>query len=92
MIVKLATEYIYGNAIRDASGLVDIKDFTNATDLNNISEELNKKVRTLLLPEFKKQVRKADTLEVFGAIELNKEHINFNFLELIPMRINILRK
>src|SRR6185295_9781069 len=29
MTVILATEYIYGNAIRDASSLVDIKDFSN---------------------------------------------------------------
>src|SRR5688572_11245788 len=27
MTIMLATEYIYGNAIRDASGLLDIKDF-----------------------------------------------------------------
>ncbi len=91
MIVKLATEYVYGNSIRDASGLVDIKDFTNTTDLNNISEELNKMVRSTVLPAFKKQVKEGDKLEITGAVEFNKEHINFNFLEIIPVRIKILQ-
>lgn len=92
LLINLATEYVYGNAIRDASALVDIKDFTNAMDLNNISEELNKTVRTNVLPSFKKQVKEGDKIEVIGAIEINKEHIKLNDLELIPVRITILPK
>lgn len=90
MRIKLATEFIYGNAIRDASGLLDIKDFSNTTDLNNISEELNKTVRTAVLPSFKKQVKAGDKIEVTGAIEVNKEHIRLNELELLPVRLKIL--
>src|SRR5688572_19443211 len=30
----IATEFIYGNVIRDASGLVQLKDFSNTNDLN----------------------------------------------------------
>lgn len=87
MKIKIATEFVYGNAIRDASGLLDIKDFSNTTDLNNISEELNKTVRTVVLPSFKKQVKAGDKIEVTGAIEVNKEHIRLNELELLPVRI-----
>lgn len=88
--VTLATEYIYGNAIRDASGLLDIKDFTNTTDLNNISEQLNATVRNVILPPFKKSVKTGDTIEATGAIEFNKEHIRVTDLELIPVRLKIL--
>jgi len=91
MTIRLVTEYVYGNALRDASGLVDIKDFTNTADLNNISEELNKTVRISVLPEFKKQVKQGDKIEVTGAVEFNKEHINFKDMELIPARIKILK-
>jgi len=87
--LRLATEYIYGNAIRDASKLVDIRDFENTADLNNVSEQLNKKVRSSILPPFKKQVKQGDRIEVTGAVEFNKEHIRFNDLELIPVRLNI---
>jgi predicted lipoprotein len=90
MKIKMATEFVYGNAIRDASGLMDIRDFANTTDLNNISEELNKTVRTAVLPSFKKQVKAEDKVEVTGAIEINKEHIRLNELELLPVRIKIL--
>jgi predicted lipoprotein len=90
MNVRLATEYVYGNAIRDASGLLDIKDFTSTTELNNVSEELNKTIRKVVLPEFKKQVKAGDSIEVTGAVEINQEHIRLNELELIPARLKIL--
>ena len=89
--VKLATEFIYGNAIRDASGLVDVKDFPNTMDLNNISEELNKMVRKTVLPPFKMAVKKGDKISVIGAIEIHKEHIKWNELEIIPVQLQIIQ-
>ncbi len=89
MKAVLATEYIYGNAIRDASALVDVKDFPNTSDLNSISEEMNKIVRTTVLPSFKKEVKKGDKVNVIAAVELNKEHIKWNGLELLPVRLQI---
>jgi len=91
MTAKLATEFIYGNAIRDASGLVDVKDFPNTMDLNNISEELNKMVRKTVLPPFKTAVKKGDKIIVNGAIEIHKEHIKWNELEIIPVRLQVLQ-
>jgi len=91
MRVKLATEFIYGNAIRDASALVDVKDFPNTMDLNNISEELNKMVRKSVLPPFKEKVKKGDKISVTGAIEINKEHLRWTELEIIPIRLQIVQ-
>jgi len=91
MMAKLATEFIYGNAIRDASGLVDVKDFPNTMDLNNISEELNKMVRKTVLPPFKAAVKKGDKIIVTGSIEIHKEHIKWNELEIIPVRLQVLQ-
>lgn len=91
MTAKLATEFIYGNAIRDASGLVDVRDFPNTMDLNNISEELNKMVRNTILPPFKAAVKKGDKLIVTGAIEIHKEHIKWSELEIIPVQLQIVQ-
>jgi len=91
MTVKLATEFIYGNAIRDASGLVDVKDFPNTMDLNNISEELNKMVRKTVLPLFKAAVKKGDKVIVTGAIEIHKEHVKWSELEIIPVQLQIIQ-
>jgi predicted lipoprotein len=85
----LATEFIYGNAIRDASGLVQVKDYPNTNDLNSISEALNKIVRTEVVPSFKSAIKKGNILNVVAAIELNKEHIHWQGLEFLPLRISI---
>ena len=87
--VNLATEFIYGNAIRDASGLVAVKDFPNTAELNSISEALNKIIRTEVLPAFKSAVKKGDMVHVVGAVELNKDHIHWQGLELLPLRLQI---
>ena len=94
--VTITTEYVYGNAIRDASRLVDIKDFVNTTDLNNISEALNKIVRTTVATGLKTAVKKGDRVTCTGAIELNEARIErsrtypLDDLELIPVQWKII--
>lgn len=87
--MKLATEFIYGNAIRDASGLVQVKDFPNTADLSSISEALNGIVRTELVPAIKGKIKTGAELELVAAIELNQQHLRWNDLELYPVRIKI---
>ncbi len=86
---SLATEFIYGNAIRDASGLIQVQDYPNTSDLNSISEALNKIVRTEVVPSFKKTMKNRDTVNGIAAVELNKQHIHWQNLELLPLRIMI---
>lgn len=90
--VHLATEYVYGNAIRDASGLVDVKNFVNTTDLNNISESLNKQVKEQVLPPFKQAVQKKDSLWFAAVLELNKAHVKLQEPDLIPVQIKIVNR
>lgn len=86
--VQLATEYIFGNAVRDALGLIDINEFKNTMDFNNLSAEINKKIRTEVLPPFKAKAKKGDMVQFTGALELNKEHLNLTKLEVIPVEID----
>lgn len=88
--VSIATEFIYGNAIRDASKLVEVKDFTNSKDLNDISAELNKIVKKKVVPPFKSTAKKGDRVEVVGAIEINKEHIRLEGIEFIPVQLKFI--
>ena len=89
--LDVATEFIYGNAVRDASALVAVKDFPNTSDLNGISEGLNKIIRTEVVPPFKSAVKKGDIISVVAAVELNKDHIHWDQLELIPVRLQIVK-
>lgn len=89
-VFTIATEFVYGNAIRDASGLIDLNEFSNTMDFNNVSEEINKIVRNEVLPSFKKTVKKGDIVQFFGAIELNKEHLSVENIETIPISLKII--
>ena len=84
---RLITEYVFGNAVRDASGLLNINEFTNMNDFNNISEELNGIVRTKVLPPFKANAKRGMKVQWVGAIELNREHLNLDDIEVIPIEI-----
>lgn len=83
--VKLATEYIFGNAARDASGLIKITEFDNTMDLNNVSAELNTIIRKNVVPTLKAEAKTGSPIKFVGAIELNKEHLHLENLEVIPI-------
>lgn len=85
--ITLAMEFIYGNALRDASGLFDITKFTKTADINNVSSELNKLIRASVIFPFRPKAKVGDTVQFAGAIELNKEHLNLNGIEVIPALI-----
>lgn len=89
--IILATEYIFGNAVRDASGLININEFTNTMDFNNVSAEINKIIREQVLPPFKQKVNTGNLIEFTGAIELNKEHLTLSNIEVIPIQIKIVQ-
>ena len=92
LTIKIATEYIFGNALRDAAGIIKVNDFSNTADLNNISSEINKIIRTTVLPEFKKGVKKGDKIFFAGAFELNSAHVNLENIEVIPFQLKIDRQ
>jgi predicted lipoprotein len=86
---KLITEYVFGNAVRDASGLLNINEFANMNDFNSISEELNNIVRTKVLPPIKANAKKGMKIQWVGAIELNREHFDLDDIEMVPIKIDI---
>lgn len=87
--VRIATEYIFGNAVRDVSGAIDINAFTNSMDFNNVSAEINKLIREKVVRPFKSKVKKGDRVVFHGAIELNREHLQVNDIEIIPVSLQI---
>ncbi|WP_100611214.1 DUF2291 family protein [Confluentibacter lentus] len=83
--ILIATDFIFGNTIRDASGIADIGDFQNTMDFNNISVELNNIVRETIVPSFKQKVKEGDTLYFKGAVEVNIKRVNLQKLRVIPL-------
>jgi predicted lipoprotein len=87
--IKIATEYVFGNALRDAPGLIKVNDFSNTADLNSISSEVNKIIRAEVLPPFTRRVKNGDAVAFAGAFELNSEHTNTGNIEIIPFYLAI---
>ena len=85
--VRIATDFIFGNAIRDASAIADIGDFQNTMDFNNISVELNNIVRKTIVPPFKQKVKEGDQLYFKGAVKVNSMRPNLQDLKVIPLII-----
>jgi predicted lipoprotein len=86
----IATEYIFGNAVRDASGQIDINDFTNTMDLNTVSAELNQLIRSRVIPPFREKVRTGERVRFTGAIELNQKYLDIKRIEIIPVSLRLL--
>lgn len=85
--IHLATEFIYGSSIRDAAGLFDIKQFTNNADMNNVSAEINKIIRTEVVASFKQKTKVGDTVQFIGALEINQEHPQTDSFEVLPIEL-----
>jgi len=83
--LQVATSFIFGNAVRDGSGEVDIDDFVNMTDFNNVSVALNNLVKEQVIPGLKKSASPGMKLDFAGAFELNEKTVDLNAIRVIPV-------
>ncbi|MGD8499733.1 MAG: DUF2291 family protein [Phycisphaerales bacterium] len=66
--------YIPGNAVRDASGLVDVSRFSDTMKFNEISAEINKiVVKEVIKPFLDKKPAAGMTVQFFGATRVAKD-------------------
>jgi predicted lipoprotein len=87
--IKLAIQYIFGNTARDCSGIISIDDFSNTMDLNNVSEEINKLIKTEIVAPFKAKVQKGNTVSFIGGIELSQSNPKTDKIEIVPLQLEI---
>lgn len=63
--------YIPGNAVRDASGLIDVSEFSDTMKFNEISGEINKiLVKEVIRPFLEKKPKVGKTIRFFGATQV----------------------
>lgn len=87
--ILLATDFIFGNTLRDASGLVSISDYANTMDFNNISVEMNRLVKEEIIPPFAAQVTEGQIVTFKGAVRLNVVEKKWDKLRIIPTSVSI---
>ena len=85
--------YIPGNAVRDASGLVDVSNFTDTMKFNEISNEINKiVVKEVIRPFLGKKPQVGINIQFFGAIQVSQEAVEakeFQLVNVIPIRLEL---
>jgi predicted lipoprotein len=92
--IKITTGfYIPGNAVRDASGLIDVSKFSDTMKFNEISGEINKiAVKEVIRPFLDKKPQVGRTINFFGATQVAQDAIEakeFKLVEVVPIRLRL---
>ncbi|HEU6448016.1 MAG TPA: DUF2291 family protein [Verrucomicrobiae bacterium] len=83
--ITLQTGLIFGDAIRDGTGLLHASAYPNSQDFNDISAALNHEVETKVLPKLREQAKVGARISFAGCAEVNDESSDLHPLNLIPI-------
>ncbi len=83
--VVLQTGILFGNAIRDGTGVVNVSDFPNSQDFNAISSEINRRVEERILPGLRSTAAVGKTVQFTGCAEITDESTDLHPLHLVPL-------
>lgn len=89
ILTRIATSFIFGNAIRDGSGAVDIDEFLNMTDFNNVSIEINNRVKNNIVPLLQENAKPGMKLQFAGAFEIKEDNIDIQSIRIIPVSVKL---
>ena len=78
---------VFGNAVRDGTGLLDSSSYTNAQEFNDISAALNNIVETKVLPELERMAAVGIRIKFAGCVEVDDEETDLKPLKLVPISV-----
>ncbi len=78
---------VFGNAVRDGTGLLNSSDYPNAQQFNDISAALNHIVEAQVLPEFQRLAMVGTRLQFAGCAEVFDEGDDLKPLKLVPVMV-----
>lgn len=84
--VVLQTGLIFGDALRDGTGLLDASAYSNSQDFNDISAALDHIVETRVLPGLRKQAKVGAAISFAGCAEVDDESTDLKPLKVIPIQ------
>jgi len=87
--ITLQTGLIFGNALRDGTGLLNPSDYPNSQDFNDISAALNHIAETRVLPKLREQAKVGATISFTGCAEVDDEAADLKPLKVVPVRSEI---
>jgi predicted lipoprotein len=87
--VSLQTGLIFGNALRDGTGLLNASDYPNSQDFNDLSAALNHIVETTVLPKLRGQAKVGAKISFAGCAEVADESSDLKPLKVIPIQTKV---
>lgn len=88
--IVIETGPVFGNAIRDGSGLVDVSEFANAQDFNAVSSEINRRVEEQVLPLLEENAEPGKEVRFVGGAEVPDSTQAPSSLVVVPVIIEFL--
>jgi len=77
---------IFGNAVRDCSGLLDVNAFADSRQFNEVSAALNAVVEREILPRLFAVVESGAEVDLVGAFTLSQRRPSMETIELVPLQ------
>jgi predicted lipoprotein len=84
--VTLLCGLIFGDAVRDGTGLLNASAYPNSQDFNDISAALDHLVETLVLPGLHQQAKIDAQISFAGCAEVDDEAMDLKPLKVIPIQ------
>ena len=84
--VSLQTGLIFGNTLRDGTGLLNASDYPNSQDFNDIAAALNHIVETRVLPKLRGQAKVGANVSFVGCTEVDDESADLKPLKVVPIQ------
>lgn len=85
--IVLHTALLFGNTVRDATGLLDAGTFQDSRQFNEISTELNRLVETRVIAPLKEKAVKGQHIRFIGCFEASNQDEPATPLLIIPMQV-----
>jgi predicted lipoprotein len=84
--VVIETGPVFGNAIRDGSGLLDVSAFPNSQDFNALSTALNRRIEEQVLAQLRAKAAVGARVRFVGGVEVD-DLASALPLRVVPIRI-----
>lgn len=87
--IILETGLIFGNTLRDGTGLLSASDYPDSQDFNDIAAALNKIVETRVLPKLRASAKIGAKISFAGCAEIDDESTDLKPLKIIPIQTEV---
>lgn len=85
----LKTGLVFGNVVRDATGLLDTSRFSDSRRLNEISTELNRIAETRVVQQLKESAKVGRRVEFAGCAEIPDDASGIPPLAIVPLDVRV---